>query len=149
MSLSLSLVSDFAAEVYYPCKIAILYTQEPGMKDLKEKVSSYLTRFKNLTVVSYVAGSTFQIPFLISRLTKTNYNYTYCSAYICLGRVDRSTDAYCSVYDALMKFQVDLGEPIINGLVEETPKTEEEIVFEVISSLLSKNKIMNDQKFNR
>ncbi len=149
MMLSLSLLSEFATEVFYPCKIAILCTREPGMLELKEKVETYLTRFKNLKVVSYEAGSIFQIPFLMSRLTKTNYNYTYCSAYICLGHVDRSTDSYCSVYDALMKFQVDLGEPVINGLVEEYQKSDEEIVYEVISSLLSKNKIMNDQKFNR
>lgn len=145
--MSMELISEFAREVFYPCKIAILYTKE--MKNLKDRIETSLSHFKNCKIVAYEAGSIFQIPFLMSRLTKTNYNYTFCSAYICLGFVDKSTDAYCSVYDALMKFQIDFGEPVINGLIEDQPKSEEEIVHEVICSLVSKNKVMVDQKFNR
>jgi len=141
-------MSNFSTEVYYPCKIAIIHSPEVLCTD---DIIASLSVFKNIKCSTYTVPSIWEIPYVISHLQKPAYqSYTMPDAYLVLGKVDKSTDAYCSVYDALMKAQVDHSKPVVNGLTEDGVEIDVQIITQaLLTALITRNKILIDQKFNR
>ena len=142
-------MNSFAQQIYYDCKVVLVHTSDKQSLQLKDNILSDLTQFPRVKCTQYEVSTTWEIPFVIAKIHKPNFHYTLPIAYIVVGPIDRSTDAYCSIYDALMKCQMDHAVVVINGLWEENPAYSVDLVNGLLQGLVTRNKINDDQKFNR